>query len=590
MTALDDLVDRYMDELAALDPCQAAIMGIAGQDSRLTDYGPDGLAARADLARATLARLNAVAPAAPPASAPAATGGTRPGAQNGATPTPTPTPTAGAAPSTVPGTAADADRIAAAVLRERLETDLALHDAHVHDTALNTLEGPLQRLRIAIELLDRGDDTDWDAVRGRLRALPGALRDLRTGLLRACQNGRIVARRQIARNVQSCLETPGCLAEITARHGGGPLRGELDDAVAAASRALAEFAEFLSGELAPRAPERDALGADRYRLGVRDLLGTTLDLEETYAWGWEELARIETEMDEAGERILPGEPLPAVRAALDNDPAYRIHGADAFRAWIQELADRAIGDLDGVHFDIPAPLRRIECRIPPVESGIYYLAPSEDLSRPGRVWWTVKDRDQDIVTWTVPGIMFHEGVPGHHLQLGVTILNTGLNRFQRLSSELYPGYCEGWGLYAERLMGELGYYHDPAHLLGMLAGGQQFRAARVILDIGMHLELPIPAGTGFHEGERWTPQLALEFLRAHAGPQPEAAITFEVDRYLGLPAQAIAYKVGEKVWLEAREAARARAGTAFDLKEFHRRALDLGPMGLDRMRAELTRA
>ncbi|WP_067464888.1 DUF885 domain-containing protein [Actinomadura macra] len=586
MTALDDLVDRYMDELAVLDPCQAAIMGIAGQDSRLTDYGPDGLAARADLARATLARLDALAPAAPPASASAAgSGGTAPDSPPSTTPRTVP----GTAAGTAPGTEADCDRIAAAVLRERLETDLALHDARVHDTALNTLEGPLQRLRIAIELLDRGPDTDWDAVRGRLRALPGALDALRTGLVAACQNGRVIARRQVARNVQGCLETPGCLAELAARHGAGPLRAELDDAVADASRALTEFAEFLSGELAARAPERDALGADRYQLGVRDLLGTTLDLEETYAWGWEELARIETEMDEAGERILPGEPLPAVRAALDADPAYRIRGADAFRAWIQELADRAIGDLDGVHFDIPEPLRRIECRIPPVESGVYYLAPSEDLSRPGRVWWTVKDRDQDIVTWTVPGIMFHEGVPGHHLQLGVTILNTGLNRFQRLSSELYPGYCEGWGLYAERLMGELGYYHDPAHRLGMLAGGQQFRAARVILDIGMHLELKIPAGAGFHEGERWTPQLGLEFLRAHAGPQPEAAINFEIDRYLGLPAQAIAYKVGEKVWLEAREVARARAGASFDLKDFHRRALALGPMGLDRMRAELTR-
>ncbi|WP_242894977.1 DUF885 domain-containing protein [Actinomadura litoris] len=551
MTALDDLADRYMDELAALDPCQAAIMGIAGQDSRLTDYGPDGPVARADLARATLARLD---------STPAA-----------------------------PGPAAGSDRISAAVLRERLETDLALFDAGAHEGYLETIDGPLQRLRVAIDLLDRGPGTDWDAVRGRVRALPGALEGLRASLERARQRGRVAALRQVVRNERECRDTPAYLEGLAAGYGDGPLRGELDAAVAAASAALGAFAEFLSRGLAPHAPERDALGADRYRLGVRDFLGTALDLEETYAWGWEELARIEAEMDAAGERILPGEPLPAVRAALDADPAYRISGAEAFRDWIQALADKAIQDLDGVHFDIPEPLRRIDCRIPAVESGIYYLAPAEDLSRPGTVWWTVQDPGEGIVTWTVPGTMFHEGVPGHHLQLGVCVLNTGLNRFRRLAGELYPGYCEGWGLYAERLMDELGYYRDPAHKLGMLAGGQQFRAARIILDIGMHLELEIPAGAGFHDGERWTARLGREFLKAHSGPQPDAAIAFEIDRYLGRPAQAIAYKVGERVWLEAREAARSRDGAAFDLREFHRRALDLGPMGLDLMRAELTR-
>lgn len=547
MTALDDLADRYVDEFAALDPCLAAIMGISGQDARLTDYGPDGVAARAELARRTLAEL---------------------------------------ARTPVEG---DAGRVAAAVLRERLEVDVAVDEAGVREEFLDTTDGPVQRLRTAIELLDQGKATDWDAVCARVAALPGVLGGLRVTLERACGRGRVAARRQVVRNARECREVPAYLAELAGRYGEGPLRGPLDAAVASASAALGEFAAFLAGELAGRAPERDALGAERYRLGVRDFLGTDLDLKETYAWGWEELARIEAEMADAAGRILPGEPLPAVLAALDADPAHRIAGAEAFRAWIQELADRAIADLDGVHFDIPEPLRRIDCRIPPVESGVYYLAPAEDLSRPGTVWWTVEDPSADIVTWSVPSTMFHEGAPGHHLQLGVTTLNPVLNRFQRLSSELHPGHCEGWGLYAERLMDELGHYRDPAHRLGMLAGGQQFRAARVILDIGLHLELEIPAGTGFHEGERWTPELGFAFLRAHKGPDPDSVVAFEIDRYLGRPGQAIAYKLGEKIWLEAREAARRRAAAGFDLKEFHRRALDLGPMGLDLLRAELAR-
>jgi uncharacterized protein (DUF885 family) len=547
VTALDGLADRYVDEFAALDPCLAAMMGIAGQDARLTDFGPEGAAARAGLARRTLAEL-----------------------------------------ARVP-VRDDAERVAAAMLRERLEVDVAAEEWGVREWSLETIDGPVQRLRTAVELLDQGPETDWESVRARVAALPGALAGLRATLQRECGRGRVAARRQVVRNARECRDVPAYLVGLTGRYGDGPLRDGLDAAARAASAALVEFASFLTGELAARAPERDALGVDRYRLGVRDFLGTDLDLVETYAWGWEELARIRAEMARAAERVMPGEPLPAVVAALDADPAYRVKGAEAFQAWIQELADRAIADLDGVHFDIPEPLRRIECRIPPVESGIYYLAPAEDLSRPGTVWWTVDDPSGDIVTWSIPSTMFHEGVPGHHLQLGVTTLNPVLNRFQRVSSELHPGHCEGWGLYAERLMDELGHYRDPAHRLGMLAGGQQFRAARVILDIGLHLELEIPAGTGFHEGERWTPELGFEFLRAHSGPVPDADVAFEIDRYLGRPGQAIAYKLGEKIWLEAREAARRRDGAAFDLKEFHRRALDLGPMGLDLLRAELAR-
>ncbi|MQY08743.1 DUF885 domain-containing protein [Actinomadura macrotermitis] len=546
--ALDALADRYVDDFAALDPCRAAMMGIAGQESRLTDYSPDGHAARAQLSRRTLAELEALAPAAGPG------------------------------------------RVAAAVLRERLLTEIALDEAGVQESFLDTTDGPVQRLRIAVELLDQGAATPWEAVRSRLRALPGVLAGLRTTLAAEAAHGRVAARRQVLNSAADAAAMAPYLADLAARHGEGPLGAALRDAAEDAGAALADFAAYLRGDLAAAAPARDALGPDRYALGVRDHLGTRLDLHDTYAWGWQELARVRARMAEAAAQISPGTPVAEVCARLDADPAHRVRGAQAFRAWIQDLAENAIEALDGTHFDIPAPLRRIDCKIPPTPAGIYYLAPAEDLSRPGTVWWSVPD-DQDIVTWTVPGTMFHEGVPGHHLQLGVTTLNTTtLNRFQRTSSELHPGHCEGWGLYAERLMDELGLYATPAHRLGMLAGGQQFRAARVVLDIGLHLGLAIPAGTGFHEGERWTPALAREFLRRHTGPETDEAIAFEIDRYLGRPGQAIAYKLGEKVWLQARRSAReaaARAGEPFDLKDFHRRALDLGPMGLDLLQAEL---
>ncbi|MGW7489032.1 DUF885 domain-containing protein [Streptomyces sp. NPDC054786] len=548
MTALDDLAESYVEEFARLDPCQAAMMGVAGQESALTDYSPDGWAARTDLARRTLTDLTAL-------------------------------PVAG-----------ERERIAAQVLRERLELELALADARIPDADVNVVDGPLQRLRQAVELLDQGDRTAWPDVAARLRGVPASLMGHQESLAAARLDGRIAARRQIAGTAGQCAETAGYFTELAGRCPVAGHQEEVRRAALAAGQALAGFAGFLTRELLPHAPAQDGVGRDRYIMEVQKHLGSSgLDLEETYAWGWEELARIEREMQNLAGQILPGEPLTAVFAALDADPAHQVHGTEAFRHHLQDLADRALDELDGVHFDIPPALRRIECRIPPTAAGgIYYLAPTEDLSRPGQVWWTAPGPNAAIPTWTVPSIMYHEGVPGHHLQLGSTVLNPALTRFQRVASELHVAHAEGWGLYAEHLMAELGFYPYPAHRLGALAAGQQLRAARVVLDIGLHLALKIPRGTGFHEGERWNRELGRAFLGSRV-PEADTVLDFEIDRYLGLPGQALAYKVGERAWLEAREAQRRAKGAGFDLKAFHQAALDLGPMGMDLLAVELAR-
>lgn len=541
------VADRYVDELASLDPCLATSMGVAGQEGRLTDFGPEAAHARTELARRTLREVDR---------------------------------------TEVTG---DAERVASRMLRERLATDIALADAGAHDTLLRTLDGPVQQVRTAVGLLDRGADTDWGAVSAQLRAIPGTLAGLRASLDDARRAGRVAPLRQVLRNAAECRDMRHDMAGLPGARAGTVPPGVPGAVATAADGALAAFAAYLADDLAADAPEHDALGADRYRMGVREFLGTALDLSETYAWGWDELGRVRREMRDAAARIAPDEPLPTVLAALDADPRHRVRDAVDFRDMIQDLVDGAVAALDGTHFTIPAPLRRIDCRITSTDGVACYLAPSEDLSRPGAVWWPLPGPDGPVPTWKVPSVMFHEGVPGHHLQLGTTTLNTGtLNRFQRLSSELHLGHCEGWGLYAERLMDELGHLDDPAHRLGMLAGGQQLRAARVVVDIGLHLQLPVPAGTGFHEGQRWTPPLAREFLSEFCGIGPRAFVEWEVDRYLGSPGQAVAYKIGERVWLGAREDARRRGGAAFDLRDFHRRALDLGPMGLDLLQAELT--
>ena len=163
-------------------------------------------------------------------------------------------------------------------------------------------------------------------------------------------------------------------------------------------------------------------------------------------------------------------------------------------------------------------------------------------------------------------------------------LGDQLSRFQRLMGGT-SGYVEGWALYAERLMAELGYLENPDYYLGMLTS-QAFRAGRVVVDIGLHLDMEIPQGGDFHPGEHWTPELAIDFMDPLM-PFDHAFTVSEIDRYLGMPAQAISYKVGERYWLGARAQAREAEGGDFDLKQWHAKAFDLGPMGLAQMRAEL---
>jgi uncharacterized protein (DUF885 family) len=277
-------------------------------------------------------------------------------------------------------------------------------------------------------------------------------------------------------------------------------------------------------------------------------------------------------------------------AILDSDPARRIEGSQNFRAWMQDLADRAISDLDGEHFDVPEQARRIEAMIAPTsDGGIYYTDPSEDWSRPGRVWWSVPDGQESFATWKEVTTIYHEGVPGHHLQVSQVLAEReNLNRWQRLLCWV-DGHGEGWAVYAERLMGELGYLADPGAHLGML-DRQLMPAAMTVLDIGLHLELEIPAGAGWSPGagERWNAELAWEFLQAHSNFEQER-LRFELHRFLGWPGQAPSYMLGAQVWLQARAEARDRAKDAFSLKDFHSRALGLGPMGLDPLRQELAR-
>ena len=408
----------------------------------------------------------------------------------------------------------------------------------------------------------------------------------------ASAQGRVSARRQVAEVAAECARfaaTDGFFTSLVAgarvegEQPGPALAADLARGAASAATAYAELADYLRTDLLPVAPLEDAVGAERYALASREFLGATIDQHETYEWGRAELAGIERDMILVARELTNSDDVAAAMTELDADPARNVHGTDALQAWMQELSDRTVADLGATHFDIPEPIRRLDCRIAPTHTGgIYYIAPNEDFSRPGTMWWSVPEGVEDFATWKEVTIVFHEGVPGHHLQCGQTVFRAAeLNRWRRLACWV-SGHGEGWALYAERLMGELGYLDDPGARMGML-DSQALRAARVVVDIGVHLRLPAPDEVG---GGVWDADKAWTFLRAHTRVG-DAMLRFELNRYLGWPGQAPSYKVGERFWLQLRDEARSAAGADFDLKAFHRRALDVGSLGLDVLRQAL---
>ena len=553
---VDDLANSYVDQWAELTPTGATHVGITGYDDKLDDFTRAGYEARADLDRRTLAALASIEPG------------------------------------------DERELVAKEAMAERLELSLARFDAGEVVSEMSVISSGLHDLRQVFDLMPTEGTEAAGNIIARLEGLPDALSDLRVTLLDAAAEGQVAARAQMVevfKQTEIWTSPSGDdfyrnlarrVTDMT-----GTQRERLEALAERATQATVEFGHFLRDELAPLGRDKQAAGRERYELASQYFLGARVDLDETYAWGFEELHRLETEMAAVSREIAgPDATVDQAVEKLDANPKYRIDGKEAFREWMQQLGEKAISDLHGTHFDIPEPVRRIEaCLAPTSDGGIYYTGPSEDFTRPGRMWWAVPQGINDFSTWREVTTVYHEGVPGHHLQVAQTAYRRELlNRYQRLLS-WSSGHGEGWALYAERLMDDLGYLSDPADKLGML-DGQAMRAARVIVDIGMHLELEIPRDNpfGFHPGQTWSPELGWEFMRAHCRV-PDENLRFEVNRYLGWPGQAPSYKVGERIWLQARDDAKARKGDAFDLRQFHSDALNLGSLGLDPLRKALAR-
>ena len=559
--SITEICDRFIEEFAAVNPMAAGrILGVGRSTEAVTDWSPSGADAAADLMKRTLAALD------------------RTPAVN------------------------RAEHLGAGFLRDNAEAILAMNESGEHLRRMSTslFLGPQAMLLTSFDLMDRApnDETpmdrprgesNWERIAARMRAVPKALAGYRQSLEMGMAAGKRASRTMTLAVADQCAGyARQSWFQIFGEgyKAGGPLQAELASAGRAADAAYADLSKWLREVYAPGALAADGIGNERYQLYARLWLGIAkLDLDEAYGWAQEEHARLEREKVKEARRLGAGASFEEARASLDADPSQSIEGVDAFRDWAQGLVDAAIGKLADVEFDIPEKLRRCTVEMTSASgSGAmpFYLAGPEDFSAPANVIWPTLGKTR-LPKWNAISTVYHESVPGHHLQLGGSRL-LDLTRVQRIGAA--AGHCEGWALYAERLMDEMGWFDTPQSRLGFLSL-QSFRAARVLVDIGLHTGRLIPAGFK-GAGQNWSIPLAVDAIDRASGLGREAA-ELEVMRYLAWPAQAPCYKLGERTWLAARDAAVAKAGANFNRRKWHADALALGPLGLDRLTTELQR-
>ena len=555
-----DAADAFVSAAAELNPLLATMLGLPDGQDRLPDVSPAGQEASDELVRATLERISELERAAS-------------------------------------GTDfADADeRRCARLLRERLETELATSAMGEHLRSVSNIFGPPQQMRGIFLLMPTATGDDWAVISRRIGQVPAALTGYRASLAEGASRGLFAAPRQVetvAGQLADWLATGdgrgwfGDFAAGAPSEGPASLRSDLEVASAAADESVAGLRDWLLADYLPAAAGTpDGVGQERYLAGARRWNGARLDLAETYEWGWSQYRLILADMRAEAANILPGSTPAQAMSYLDTQGEV-VEGVEAVRERLQRLMDEAMTSLAGTHFDLADPIKVVEARIAPPGSAAapYYTGPSQDFSRPGRTWLPTLGKTS-FPMWNLISTWYHEGVPGHHLQIAqwryvaeqLSVYQTSLGGVSACS--------EGWALYAERLMDELGFLQDAGARMGYL-DAQLMRAIRVIVDIGMHLELPVAPDWAPGAGRSWTPELALEFFAAHSGRDHDF-LESEIARYLGMPGQAISYKLGERAWLAGRDAAKAAHGAGFDLKAWHMAALSLGSLGLDDLTDEL---
>jgi uncharacterized protein (DUF885 family) len=358
-------------------------------------------------------------------------------------------------------------------------------------------------------------------------------------------------------------------------------RKELHDAILQAvdtevRPAYRKLADFVATEYAPKGRTEPGLwalpdGDARYRYAIHNQTTTDRSPDDIHKLGLSEVKRIEAQMTVIAKQ-LHYKDLPTMRAALKTDP--KVHATS--RQQIVDLYTKYIAQMQPKLPELFGLLPKTQVKVVPVQeyrekeaAAAEYNQGTPDGSRPGMVYVNTGDfQNRSIIG--IEDTAYHEGVPGHHMQISIAQTLPGLPPFRQQGN--YTAYAEGWALYAERLGKEVGFYQEPLNDYGRLAG-ELLRADRLVLDTGVH-------------AKHWTRAQMVSFFRAHSS-EDEPDIQAETDRYIALPAQALAYKLGQLKILELRERAKTQLGAKFDIRAFHDEILNGGALPLDVLEARV---
>jgi uncharacterized protein (DUF885 family) len=521
-TAIGRISDAYVQRYWDLSPMAATAAGIDGYDHLLDDLSPAGEIAELELLEEFLPQIrNAVVHT-------------------------------------------QAERIAQSVMLHDLETARSELHAKSHGHAWGVITSVVSSLSDTYSLMDVA--VSREALLARARAVNTYLDGWFESIMLDAEDG-------IVNSQHSTAEEIAQFKTMSAR---GMHQALLEDAtpeeravLGRADDALAEMADRIAEQYLPLCRKELGVGRAVYETLATSYLGAEVDLTATYERAISELADVNAEMRELALSMYPDADPASVPALLDEDPRYCMPNAEALKTRIEEMFQTARVAL-AADFHIPHEISRCDVVMDDnaMDASPYYQGPSEDLSRAGAMCYPVANRET-FPLWREVSTVYHESIPGHHLQIGVSLLEReNLTSFQRLLS-WNCGYGEGWALYAERVMDMLGFLQDPADRLGYLIC-RALRIARVVIDIGLHMDLPAPHGT------EWSYENTVEYLIESAW-LTRAGAESEINRYIAWPGQAITYKIGEEYWLAARTRAE-QAGVP--LVEFHERLLRSGSMPL----------
>jgi uncharacterized protein (DUF885 family) len=484
--------------------------------------------------------------------------------------------------------------------QEKLNQSLMLRNIkeRLQSVALRTYEMPVDQFNgIHLQLAQFVSAVPFDSTKhyedylSRLHRISRLLADITEVLQQGEKDKLMPPRFLLEKTVAQCKSIAEPAGEANAF---GQPAAHFPDAVPAADRArlhdailsavdnevrpaYRKLADFIATGYAPKGRMEPGLwalpdGDNRYRFAIRQMTTTDMDPEAIHQLGLKEVKRIEDEQLTIAKKLGFAD-LPAFRASLKTNPklipASREQMLEKYRFYIGQMEPQ-LPKLFGL-----LPKTRVEVR--PTQEyrqkeapGAEYEQGTPDGSRPGIIYVNTGDFEHRTFT-DVESTAYHEGVPGHHMQISIAQTLPELPTFRQQAG--YSAYAEGWALYSEKLGKEIGFYQDPYSDYGRLSS-EMLRAIRLVLDTGVHYK-------------HWTRQQMVDFFHAHSS-EDEPDLQAETDRYIAYPAQALAYKLGELEILKLRERAQSELGGKYDIRAFHDEILNGGALPLDVLDARVT--